>query len=68
MANVLVVIGLLFVYIAAYAVLAALPVMWLWNWLMPYLFNLPTISFWQSFGLLVLCGALFKSSSSSSKS
>jgi hypothetical protein len=57
-----VVIGL-----AVYAVLAALPVMWLWNWLFPEIFGLQTITFWQALGLLVLCGALFKSSSSSSK-
>jgi len=27
---------------------------WLWNALMPVLFNLPAISFWQALGLLVL--------------
>lgn len=29
-------------------------VMWLWNWLMPDLFNLPTISFTQALGLTIL--------------
>ncbi len=53
--------------IALYAILAALPVMLLWNWLAPDLFALKTISFWQALGLLVLCGALFGSKSSSSK-
>lgn len=28
--------------------------MWLWNWLMPAIFTLPVISFWQTVGLLVL--------------
>lgn len=51
-----------------YAILVALPVMWLWNWLVPELFGLKSITFWQAFGLLVLCGSLFRSSSSSSKS
>lgn len=55
------------IYVALYALLAALPVMWLWNWLVTDLFGLQTINFWQSLGLLVLCGSLFKSSSSSSK-
>lgn len=32
----------------------------LWNWLMPAIFNLPTISFWQAWGLLVLSSILFK--------
>lgn len=34
-------------------------VMLLWNWLMPDLFGLPHISFWQSAGLLMLCKILF---------
>ena len=34
-------------------------VMLLWNWLMPELFGLQTISFWQAAGLLVLCKILF---------
>jgi hypothetical protein len=29
-------------------------VMWLWNWLMPALFGLHVISFWQALGLLIL--------------
>lgn len=33
--------------------------MWLWNWLMPELFNLPVLSFWQSVGLLVLSKIIF---------
>lgn len=34
-------------------------VMLLWNWLMPELFGLPQITFWQSAGLLLLCKILF---------
>jgi hypothetical protein len=30
-----------------------------WNSIMPYLFNLPTINYWQSFLLNMLCGILF---------
>jgi len=33
--------------------------MWLWNWLMPVIFGLPTIGFWQALGLLVLTSILF---------
>ena len=36
-------------------------VMWLWNWLMPAIFGLTTISFWQAWGLVVLSHILFKS-------
>jgi hypothetical protein len=34
-------------------------VMLLWNWLMPHLFHLPIITFWQSFGLVILAKLLF---------
>ncbi len=33
-------------------------VMHLWNWLMPALFGLKLITFWQALGLLVLCRIL----------
>lgn len=31
----------------------------LWNWLLPPLFGLPAIRFWQALGLLALCRILF---------
>jgi hypothetical protein len=34
-------------------------VMQLWNWLMPALFELRTITFWQAIGLLLLSRLLF---------
>lgn len=34
-------------------------VMLLWNWLMPTIFQLPSLSFGQATGLLVLCRILF---------
>src|SRR3954464_11563223 len=34
--------------------------MTLWNHLMPVIFNLPVISFWQAIGLLILSKLLFK--------
>lgn len=36
-------------------------VMVLWNWLIPAIFGLGTITFWQGWGLLVLAGLLFRS-------
>lgn len=50
------------------ALLMGLPLMWLWNWLMPGLFGLKTIGFWQAVGLNFLSSILFKSSSASSSS
>jgi hypothetical protein len=35
-------------------------VLLLWNWLMPAIFALPAITFWQAIGLLVLSGILFR--------
>lgn len=41
--------------------LFALPVMWLWNALVPVLFHGPQVTFMQAWGLGLLCGFLFKS-------
>lgn len=35
-------------------------VMLLWNWLMPEIFGLPTIGYWQAWGLVVLAHILVK--------
>ncbi len=34
-------------------------VMLLWNWLMPAVFGLGTLSYWQSFGLVILAKLIF---------
>jgi hypothetical protein len=34
-------------------------VLQLWNWLMPTLFGLPTLTFWRAVGLMGLCWILF---------
>lgn len=34
-------------------------VMWLWNWLVPDLFGLRQVRFWEALGLLALCRILF---------
>lgn len=40
-----------------YAVIGFL-IMLLWNWLMPLIFELPQISYWESVGLMVLFSLL----------
>lgn len=35
-------------------------VMLLWNWLMPEIFGLKQLSYWQAWGLLILSSILFK--------
>ena len=42
-----------------FAAVISLIVMSLWNWLMPALFGLHTISYWQAVGLLILSKILF---------
>ena len=41
-------------------------IMWLWNWLMPKLFGLATIGFWEGLGLFLLAKILFGFGGSSS--
>lgn len=41
------------------------PFKWLWNWIMPSVFGMHEITFWQSCGILLLLaavGSFFKSS------
>ena len=42
------------------AILFTLPLQILWNWLMPTIFNLPMVTFWEAFGLNLLAGILFR--------
>jgi hypothetical protein len=59
LAKVLLGLGL----IALLGILLGLPLQLLWNWLMPTIFNLPTITFWQAMGLNILASILFKDNS-----
>jgi hypothetical protein len=55
-------IGAFLAFIGIIAVVAAilgLPLMLLWNWLMPTLFGLPLITFWQAIGINFLSSILF---------
>lgn len=67
-AYVLVILGSIALVVLMGCILA-LPVMWLWNGVLPNLFEpgaVRQIDFWNAWGLLILCGLLFKSHSSSS--
>lgn len=59
LARVLLAIGV----IALLGILLGLPLQLLWNWLMPTIFNLPTITFWQAMGLNIMASILFKDNS-----
>lgn len=64
----------IFVALFAMAVLsivglvAAVPLMLLWNWLMPAVFGLKVITYSQAWGIFWLSGFLFKTAGSSSPS
>ncbi len=60
--------------IVGLAILFGFVLMWLWNWLMPDLFGLTTITYWQAVGLFILlkillggCGGSGSSKKKSSK-
>ncbi|MBN2199105.1 MAG: hypothetical protein JW747_04575 [Candidatus Aminicenantes bacterium] len=46
-------------FAAFFAFLFGIVVKLLWNWLMPALFGLGTITFWQAFGIVLLAKILF---------
>jgi hypothetical protein len=48
------------VLVPAFLALFGAVTMWLWNWLMPTIFKLPEIGFWQAIGLLLLAQIFFK--------
>jgi len=54
--DVLYLIGILMLVI----ILIGGPLMVLWNWIMPLIFDLPEITFWQACGLQLLATLLFK--------
>ena len=47
--------------VALFILLGGVVVQWLWNWLLPDIFGLRRITFWQALGLLALCRILFGS-------
>jgi len=48
--------------------LVAWPVMWLWNYVMPDIFGLQELTYWQAWAITILCSILFKSTNFNSKS
>lgn len=56
--------GILFIVIILLVVLLmsllVWPIMWLWNWIMPIVFGLPILTYWQTFALWMLSGVFFK--------
>jgi len=57
--NIIAIVVKVLIIVLILSFLSAFPVMWLWNWLMPVIFNLPTITVWQALGLELLIGLLW---------
>ena len=49
------------------SLLFAFTIMLLWNWLIPSIFGLTKIGFWQSFGLNLLSGFLIRNANFNNK-
>lgn len=47
------------IFISGLAILFGFIILWLWNWLMPDLFGLQEITYWQGVGIFVLAKILF---------
>lgn len=62
-------IALSFAFLFSFAVISmilAFPMMWLWNWIMPIIIpGIAQLTVIQAWGLMVLCGFLFKSTNTS---
>ena len=67
MDEMLTAMGLVVGVLIVVTLILTLPIYWLWNWLMPELFGLQAITFWQALGVALLSSCLFKSASSGSK-
>ena len=61
-------IFILFIVGLICGLLLVFPIMWLWNYLMPMVFGLPKLTYWQTYGLYVLINLFVPARSSSSTS
>lgn len=68
MEKVLAAVAVVFVFLGLaflLSLIAGIPVYFLWNWLVPDLFGIRVISFWEAVGITMLARCLVGSSSSS---
>jgi len=49
----------LFIAFLIFILFGGIVVQWLWNWLLPDIFGLRRVTFWEALGLLALCRILF---------
>lgn len=61
--NIIRIVGIMLLNLVLWTLFSlalAWPVKLLWNWLMPVIFSLPAISFWQAAGMMLLVNILFR--------
>ena len=56
----IVAVAVVLVMATVLCLLCAIPTLILWNWLMPVLFGVTKITFWQAVGINALTSTLFK--------
>lgn len=61
--KVLIIVSVLAMY-AFVSVVLSIPVLLLWNWLVPTIFGITKITLGQAWGISLLCGILFGQDSS----
>ena len=57
-------VALLLVVLTGASLLGAFPVKWAWNYVMPGIFHLKEIGYWEAFSLIWLAGAFVKAAPS----
>ena len=60
MKQILEVVLVMIVTLGFVALILGLPLMLLWNWIMPEIFYWEPITFWQAVGINLLTGILFR--------
>ena len=63
----IVLLGTIFI-LGILGLLLVFPIMWLWNYLMPMVFGLPKLTYWQTYGLYLLVNMFVPHSTSTSHS
>ena len=66
MEKVLLAIGSIVLIIVVAAIAFTIPVYFLWNWIMPIVFGLPTVTIWEALGISLLANCLTRNNSTGS--
>ena len=62
----LLILGVIFMALIFSFIYGAI-LMWLWNMIIVAMFGAPILSYWQAYGICIICSILFKDSNVSAK-